>query len=105
MSEGGRIILVCAAVFIICIGFYHLMNEKEKFETFPDSEPIEPKSRLGQHILSNEFWDELNLSNEIRENLTISDMKMLGVHNMSGYAVFDWYRILNLNNNWVMITQ
>lgn len=103
MDDGAKVLLVIGMIVIVSAGFYMIINQKESFETFPESNEIQPDSRLGKHILSDEFWDDLNLSQEIRENLSKSEVKIFGINNVTGYDVYTWYRILYLKHNWFVL--
>ena len=103
LNDGLKAIITIAIVVVAFFCIYHYMNQKPEFERIPTSEFIDKDSSLGQHILSEDFWDEMNLSQNALNNLSDAQITLLGVHNMSGYAVYDWYRILNLNNNWILI--
>lgn len=103
MNDAAKIILAIACVIIVILSFKFIMTEEVKIEKYPDSVEIEKKSSLGKYITSDEFWTDMEVSEGIRSEVNNSQIRIFALNNVTAMAILDWYRLINFNNDWILV--
>ena len=103
MNDAGKVVIAIVCIGLVILSVNFILSEEEKIEKYPASVEIDKKTNLGKYIISDEFWEDMSISEGIRSEVNSSQIRIFGADNVTAMAILDWYRLINFNNDWILI--